>query len=91
MTRLPLTMSAELSKGAGASLAATPSERYDALLQAAISRFDELPINDVAVEMLVELAAKVKYGLNVEALRAGTMLDGAILFAELAEAVGARE
>jgi hypothetical protein len=91
MTRLPLTMSAELSEDVGGSLAETPSERYDALLQTAISRFDELPINDVAVEMLVELAAEVEYGLNVEALRAGTMLDGAILFAELAVAVSARQ
>jgi hypothetical protein len=44
----------------------------------------------VAVKTLVALAAEVGYGLNIDALRAGTMLDGAILFAELAEAVSAR-
>jgi hypothetical protein len=84
MTRDIHTMSGELVD-ARASLAETPSDRYDALLHDAIQRFDRLPVNDVAVDRLVDLAAELGRALNVDALRSGTMLDGAILFAELAE------
>jgi len=72
------------------SLAETPSDRYDALLHDAIGRYDRLPINDVAVDRLAHLAAELGQALNVQGLRSGTMLDGAILFAELAERLDAQ-
>jgi hypothetical protein len=79
------TMTSEVTVDTRHSLAETPSETYDAILQNAIERYDDLPINETAVDELSRLAEPLGYKLNLEALRTGTLLDGAILFAELVD------
>ncbi len=91
MTNPIPSMTSEVSSDAGHSLAETPSEKYDAILEGAIERYDGLPINDTAVHELTELAARVGVEINTDALRTGTLLDGAILFAELVEKVDRRQ
>ena len=81
------TLTSEVTSARGGSLAETPSETYDAILQEAVERFDAMPVNDTAVRHLTQLAERLGYELNADALRAGSLLDGAILFAELVELV----
>jgi hypothetical protein len=91
MTNPIPSLTSEVTSETGHSLAETSSEKYDAILEGAIERYDDLPINDTAVRELTKLAGRVGVDLNTDALRSGTLLDGAILFAELVEKLDRRQ
>jgi hypothetical protein len=91
MTNPIPSMTSEVTSETAHSLAETPSEKYDAILEGAIDRYDDVPINDTAVHELTVLARRVGVDINTDALRTGTLLDGAILFAELVEKLDRRQ